>query len=138
MDCIFCAIVAGDVPCHKVYEDDETLAFLDIGPLADGHCLIIPKTHGAYLTDLTAKEAGAILAAAQIVRPAVAAATRTKDATMAIHDGPDAGQEVKHVHLHVVPRKAGDSSGPIHALFKQRGDADAVGDMAARIREALS
>ncbi len=140
MDCIFCAIGAGDIPSHKLYEDDQTLVFLDIAPLTHGHCLVIPKVHGQRLADLDPADAEAMMIAAQMVRPAVAAVTGTKDATLAIHDGPLAGQEVPHVHLHIVPRTGNDNGAPVHALFKDRPEPSdtELADMAHDIRRALA
>ncbi len=136
METVFDAIVRGDIPCHRLYEDERTLAFLDINPLREGHCLVIPKRGAAKLADLSSDDAAAVMATAQKIVPAVCAAVGATDATLAIHDGPAAGQEVPHVHLHVIPRKAGDGGGPVHALFAKRPsmDGDALADLAARVR----
>lgn len=123
-ECLFCAIVSGDIPCTQVHEDAFTLGFLDINPLARGHALIIPKHHAAKLEDVPADVAGALMHAAQRLSARLCAATGATDSTIAINNGPDAGQEVGHVHVHVIPRRPGDAGGPVHALFSQRPTAD--------------
>ncbi len=133
---VFDAIVRGDIPCHRLYEDERTLCFLDINPLREGHCLVIPKQGAPKIAQLAPEDAAAIMATAQRVVPAVCAAVGAEDATLAIHDGPAAGQEVPHVHLHIIPRKAGDGGGPVHALFSDRPsmDQDALGALADKVR----
>ncbi|MGB1586796.1 MAG: HIT family protein [Thermoplasmatota archaeon] len=130
MECIFCAIVAGDIPSTKVHEDDLSYGFLDIQPLARGHALVIPKQHGQRLADLSPQSAAAVIQAAQALTPKLCQAVGAVDATIAINDGPDAGQEVPHCHIHIVPRRPGDAGGPVHALFPERPTPDAD-DMAA-------
>lgn len=119
-DCIFCKIVAGEIPATKVYEDERTLSFLDISPLRPGHTLVIPKIHGARLAELSEEDALALMKTTQRLSPVVSSTVDAPDALLAIHDGPAAGQEVPHLHLHIVPRKDGDGGGPVHALFRER------------------
>lgn len=135
MECIFCAIVAGDIPSTKIHEDERSYGFLDIQPLARGHALIIPKQHGQRLADLSPDIAASVMHAVQRVTPKLCAAVGAVDATVAVNDGPDAGQEVPHCHVHIIPRRAGDAGGPVHALFAKRPSPDAD-DMAA-IAEAV-
>lgn len=123
-DTVFDAIVRGDIPCHRLYEDERALCFLDIQPLTRGHALVIPKRGAAKVQDLDPEDAGHLLVVAQRVLPALLASVGAVDATLAIHDGPAAGQEVPHVHLHVIPRNPGDGGGPVHALFAHRPDVD--------------
>lgn len=138
-DCLFCDIAKGDIPSAKVYEDENVYAFLDIHPLQEGHVLVIPRSHARYLTELDPEAASALMRGTQRVLTAVHAALGTQDATVAVNDGPAAGQEVPHVHIHVVPRREDDGAGPVHALFDQRPDMDhnAVGALADRIRQGL-
>jgi histidine triad (HIT) family protein len=110
-NCIFCKIIAGQIPCHKVLEDADVLAFLDIGPLAPGHVLVIPKGH--YVTIEDAPESvGASLGRAlpQLVR-VVRNATGAAGVNVLQNNGKAAGQEVLHVHVHLIPRNAGDGLG---------------------------
>lgn len=138
-DTVFDAIVRGDIPCHKLYEDDRALCFLDIQPLTRGHALVIPKQGTAKVQDLDPVDAGHLLVVAQRVLPALLARVGAVDATLAIHDGPAAGQEVPHVHLHIIPRNLGDGGGPVHALFAHRPemDGDELGRIAADVLQAL-
>lgn len=139
-DCLFCKIAAGDIPCYKVWEDDTTLAFLDINPLARGHALVIPKAHGAKLADLPPAHAAALMATTQRLSPALCAAVDAPDATLAVNDGPAAGQEIPHVHLHIVPRRPGDQAGPVHALFKERPemDGDELAELATSVMQTVT
>jgi histidine triad (HIT) family protein len=121
-DCIFCAIVDGDIPSRTVYEDDDVLAFLDANPLAPGHTLVIPKAHHERLNDLSADAGSAVFGALHELTPAVEAAVDAPASTVAFNNGEEAGQEVPHVHGHVIPRFEGDGGRPIHALVSDRPD----------------
>ncbi|RRJ31033.1 HIT family protein [Halocatena pleomorpha] len=115
-DCIFCSIVAGELPSHTVYETEDTLAFLDANPLAPGHVLVIPKAHHERLDDLPEELAGTVLETLyQLVSP-VETAVEADGTTVAFNNGPAAGQEVPHVHGHIIPRFDDDDGGPIHAV----------------------
>ena len=123
-DCIFCAIIAGEIPGHVVYEDDETFAFLDANPLARGHTLVVPREHHVYVQDMPAETAEAVFATMHRLIPAIEAAVDADATTVGFNNGTAAGQEVPHVHGHVVPRFEGDGSGAIHALFTGQKDLD--------------
>jgi histidine triad (HIT) family protein len=136
-DCIFCVIVAGDIPSRTVYEDDDVLAFLDANPLSPGHTLVIPKAHHERLNDLDGDLAGRVLATLHDLVPAVEGAVDAPASTVAFNNGPEAGQEVPHVHGHIVPRFADDDGGPIHAAMGMRPDLEdeELDDIAASIRD---
>jgi len=121
-DCIFCQIVAGDIPGRTVYEDDTVLAFLDANPLSPGHTLVIPKAHHERLNDTPADVAGEVLSTLHELVPAVEAAVDAPASTVAFNNGEAAGQEVPHVHGHIVPRFSDDGGRPIHALVNDRPD----------------
>ncbi|EMA03766.1 histidine triad (HIT) family protein [Haloarcula vallismortis] len=121
-DCIFCQIVAGDIPGRTVYEDDTVLAFLDANPLSPGHTLVIPKAHHERLNDTPADVAGAVMSTLHELVPAVEAAVDAPASTVAFNNGEEAGQEVPHVHGHIVPRFEDDGGRPIHALVTDRPD----------------
>lgn len=123
-DCLFCKIVDGEIPSRTVYEDESTLAFLDINPLARGHTLVVPKTHHEQIQDLAAEDSATLFAAVSAVTPAVESAVDADASTIAVNNGAESGQEIPHVHVHVVPRWADDGAGPIHALFGGPGSAD--------------
>jgi histidine triad (HIT) family protein len=123
-DCLFCRIVAGEVPGRIVYEDEVATAFLDVNPLASGHTLVVPKTHRRRLNDLEPTEAGDLFRAVTAVTAAVETAVDAPATTVAVNNGPAAGQEIHHVHVHVVPRWRDDGTGSIHALFRALPDLD--------------
>jgi len=108
MDCIFCKIIAGEIPSAKVYEDDGFLAFLDIAPVTPGHTLVIPKAHHETLLDLSANDACQLLGLTQKIAPAVLAATGARGFNLMLNNGKVSGQMVDHVHFHIVPRLEGD------------------------------
>ena len=121
-DCIFCRIVDGDIPARTVYEDDDILAFLDANPLAPGHTLVIPKAHHQALRDLPADLSAAVFGTVHALIGDIEDAVDADSHTVAVNDGPAAGQEVPHVHVHIVPRFDGDGGGPIHAITGHRPD----------------
>ena len=110
-DCLFCKIVAGEIPAVKVLEDDVCLAFMDIGPLADGHVLLIPKTHAVTLDELPADQAGAMLRHLPALVRSVQTVTGSQGVNVLQNNGRAAHQEVMHVHFHVIPRNEGDAFG---------------------------
>ena len=133
--CIFCRLVAGDIPSARVFEDELTLAFMDLGQVNPGHVLVASKRHAATLFELTADEAAALMRTAQRIALAVRAAFDPDGVMLLQANGAVAGQTVGHVHLHVVPRHAGDGidfSWP----RKEPGPA-ALEDYAQRLRAAL-
>jgi histidine triad (HIT) family protein len=108
-NCIFCKIVAGQIPSAKVLETDEALAFLDIAPLAVGHVLLIPKRHVATLDEMNASQAGSVLRHLPALARAVREATGCAGYNVLQNNGPIAHQAVDHAHFHIIPRKAGDA-----------------------------
>ena len=138
-DCIFCQIVDGDIPARVVYEDDDILAFLDANPMAPGHTLVVPKDHYETLGDLPEDEGSAVFAALHRLAPLVEDAVDADASTVAFNNGEAAGQEIPHVHGHVIPRFEGDGGGPIHAVAGSRPDLsddeldDIADDVASRV-----
>lgn len=106
--CIFCRLIAGEIPAAKVYEDEQTLAFMDIGQLNPGHTLVAVKRHAATLLDLTPDEAAAAMRTAHRVAHAVKAAFNPPGITLLQANGKEGDQTVFHFHLHVVPRHGDD------------------------------
>ena len=119
-DCIFCKIVAGKIPAKVVMQNDRAVALLDAFPLAEGHTLVIPKSHYAKVQDMDKQDAMAVFEVTWKVAGAVEAGSQVDASTIAIHNGREAGQEIAHVHLHIVPRKSGDGAGAIHSMFRNR------------------
>lgn len=108
---IFARIVAGEIPCQRVFENEHVLAFLDIRPLADGHTLIVPKRTVERLEDLTPEEAAQLGRVLPMIARKVVAATGAEAYNVLQNNGVIAGQEVPHVHFHIIPRRAGDGLG---------------------------
>ncbi|MCE9591884.1 MAG: HIT family protein [Planctomycetes bacterium] len=109
--CIFCKIIAGQIPCHRLYEDGQVLAFLDIGPLSRGHTLVIPKAHHATLDQMSDALASACAAVLPRLSRALIAATGVEAWNILQNNGATAGQVVPHVHFHIIPRTRGDGLG---------------------------
>jgi histidine triad (HIT) family protein len=109
-DTIFGKIIRGEIPCHKVYEDDRVLAFLDINPLSRGHTLVLPKESAATLDQLSDESAAALGRALPRIARAIIAATGTSDFNILQNNGAPAHQVVFHVHFHIIPM-ARDGSG---------------------------
>ena len=107
-DCIFCKIVAGEIPCLKIYETDLILGFLDIAPVNKGHALVIPKGHYKNLWAVPAELGQEILTAAQIAGEAIVRATNADGLNLLMNNNAAAGQLVFHAHFHLVPRFSGD------------------------------
>ena len=108
-DCIFCKILDGKVPALKVFQDDACLAFLDIGPVAEGHLLLVSADHVESMDGLSPQQAAAMLRNLPALVGAVRKATGCEGVNILQNNGRIAGQLVKHVHLHIIPRRAGDA-----------------------------
>ncbi len=108
MDCIFCKIVKGEIPCQKIYENDKVFAFLDIMPVHKGHTLIIPKEHHETLLDMPDDILAEVTKTAKKIAKAVVKAAGADGFNIGQNNGEAAGQAVFHFHLHVIPRFNGD------------------------------
>ena len=106
-NCLFCKIAAGEVPCKKLYEDANSIAFLDIYPTSKGHSLVVPKSHYATLLDIPEMELKEIMAAVQQVSAAVMRATKAEGFNIIQNNRQAAGQVINHLHFHIVPRSGG-------------------------------
>ena len=112
-ECIFCKIVKGTVPCAKVYENEKTLAFLDISPVNKGHTLIIPKRHFADFFDITTTEHEAVHDLIRIRRKQLLEVDSTIEGfNVGVNSGRAAGQTIFHCHVHLIPRRKGDLKEP--------------------------
>ena len=135
-DCIFCAIVAGAAPASVVYEDDVSLGFMDIQPVNPGHLLVIPKRHAAGLADLDEQTGGHLFRVAMRLAAALRrSGLPCEGINFFLADGEVAFQDVFHVHLHVIPRSAGDAF-KIDADWSAQPPRAELDDLAARIRNA--
>src|SRR5213592_556315 len=117
MSCIFCRIVAGEIPAEVVAREPEVTAFLDVQPLADGHVLVVPRAHAACVEDLKPAEADALFRAVVRLAGPVRTALGAAGSTIGINNGEATGQTVAHVHVHIVPRWPGDGAGSVHSIF---------------------
>ncbi len=133
--CLFCRIIAGEIPCYRVYEDDCVLAFLDIGPVVTGHVLVIPKAHYKNIFDIPDQVIAEVAARLPRLANAVAAATGSTACHILLNNGPEAMQSVLHLHYHIIPRKDGDS---FFVPWKPiRLDSRATEPLISAIRDAL-
>jgi histidine triad (HIT) family protein len=107
-DCIFCKIVAGEIPCLKLYEDDDTLAFMDINPANPGHCLAIIKDHHPTLFDIPEAALARVASTAKRIATAVNDALEPDGLNLVQANGPGALNSVPHLHVHILPRYTGD------------------------------
>jgi len=107
-DCIFCKIVKGEIPCSKIYEDKEFLAFLDIRPINLGHALVIPKIHCTNLLDFPKSEEADLMEFIKKVAKAAVKATGAEAFNLGMNNGSAAGQVVMHAHMHIIPRFSND------------------------------
>ena len=129
-NCVFCAIAAGEIPSFKVYEDELVVAYLDINPFSFGHTLVIPKAHTEGLLDTPDETLAAVIARVRKVAARIRAVLPCDGFNILQNNGEAAGQTVKHVHFHIVPRRNGE---PL--TFENRpGDMDALKALAERIR----
>jgi histidine triad (HIT) family protein len=106
MDCVFCAIAAGQIPSTRVYEDDRTVAFLDINPGSDGHMVVIPRTHSADIRDVAPEDLAALFTTAQHLTTLAHEALDCEGVNVINNCGAASGQTVFHTHVHVIPRYA--------------------------------
>lgn len=134
-DCIFCKIVAGEIPAFKIYEDEHTLAFMDIHPANEGHALVIPKEHAENAWSISEDDIARTAITVRRVAGAVARTVESEGLNLVQANGPAAGQSVFHFHVHILPRRNGDGLGMTWAMPAQ-GDMQAIGALAERIRAA--
>ncbi|HEV8585618.1 MAG TPA: HIT family protein [Methylomirabilota bacterium] len=134
-DCVFCKIRDGQIPSMKVYEDDQTLAFMDINPLNAGHCLVVTKNHAATLWESQEADLQAAITTAKKLAVALRAAVKPDGLNMLQANGAAAFQSVAHFHMHLIPRWNNDGKGFDWKLVPgDRGQIVAIGE---RVREAL-
>lgn len=134
-DCIFCNIIAGEIPCFKVFEDGDTLAFMDINPASEGHTLVIPREHSADVHAVSDTAVSATVITAKKIAAAIEKTLHPGGMNLIQCNGPAAAQSVLHFHMHVLPRHDGDELKLNWGL--EPGDMDAIGKLAERIRENL-
>ena len=132
---VFAKILDGEIPCHRVYEDDHVLAFLDVGPLSEGHTLVIPKERKAYLHELSEEAGAAIGRVLPRIAAAVLEATGASAYNVLQNNGSSAHQAVMHVHFHIIP-KVGSRGLSIGWSPGKLSD-ERAGELRTKIRAAL-
>ena len=134
-DCVFCKIRDGKIPSKKIYEDDATLAFMDINPLNNGHCLVVTKRHAATIWDAEVADLQAAIATAKKVATALRETVKPDGINMLQANGAAAFQSVPHYHLHLIPRWVRDGKGFDWTLVP--GDREQIAATGDRLRAAL-
>jgi histidine triad (HIT) family protein len=127
-ECIFCGIVSHDRPAQVVFEDELTIAFMDVVPFSDGHALVVPKRHAADIYELEQRDADAVWRATLRLAHAIRAALAPPGLWIRQANGRIAGQHIMHFHIHLIPRYESEA----------RGDRARIGDFAELIRAALA
>ena len=118
MDCIFCKIAKKEIPSKIITETNKSIAFLDVFPLSRGHTLVIPKCHYEKVQDMTDMDNTDLF---NTVHKVISKVDKLTGATLlAVHNGKDSGQEIPHVHVHLIPRELSDQAGSVHSMFKDR------------------
>lgn len=134
-DCIFCKMVAGQIPVTKIYEDEVVLSFLDVGPISDGHTLVISKQHFEKLHDCPPQILGEVASRLGKIANAITTAMGSDGYNLLCNNGRAAGQLVGHLHFHIIPRMTGDGVFNRWPSYKYReGEIEAI---AAEIRKNL-
>jgi len=118
MDCIFCKIISKEVPAKILYEDEYSISFLDAFPIAKGHTLVIPKKHFAQIQDMSSDMNQKLF---DTVHKMITKIDSVMGSTLVlIHNGKDSGQEIMHVHVHLIPRSIDDSGDNLDSMFKNK------------------
>ena len=134
-DCIFCKIIKGELPSSKVYEDEHVVAFLDIHPTRPGHTLLVPKAHCNDFLDCNPEVGTQLIKAAQKVAAAVVKGVGAEGFNLGVNNGRAAGQIIFHLHMHIIPRKAGDGLKPWGQGEYAEGEMESI---AEAIRNAVN
>ena len=118
MDCLFCKIANKEIPSRIITETENSIAFLDAFPVSRGHTLVIPKNHYEKVQDMTDIDNNDLF---DTMHKVISKVDKLTGSTLlAIHNGKDSGQEIPHVHVHLIPRELDDQAGPVHSMFKDR------------------
>ncbi len=133
-DNVFAKILRGDLPCHRIHEDDHTLAIMDIMPRGDGHCLVLPKRQARNILDVTAEDFMHVMATARTVSKAAVKAFDADGLTIQQFNEAAGGQVVFHLHVHIIPRFDGIKLRPHTG---EMADQQVLKDHAEKIRQAL-
>jgi histidine triad (HIT) family protein len=133
-DCVFCKIIRGEIPSYKVYEDDKTIAFLDIRPVNAGHTLVVPKKHSTNIFDISSEDWLAVCDVVRKLSIAIEKAVAADGVNIAMNNREHAGQQVNHPHVHIIPRFKGDG---LKLMPQREYLKDEAEPVAEKIRVAL-
>ncbi|MEK7625358.1 MAG: HIT family protein [Patescibacteria group bacterium] len=123
-DCLFCKISSGEISCHKVFEDEFVLAFLDIHPCSKGHTVVIPKQHAVEMKDMKHKVWLTLMNGVKLTAELVDKKLKPAGLNIGINNRPAAGQAVGHVHWHIIPRYENDGGGSMHSIIRSANPGD--------------
>jgi len=137
-NCIFCKIINGELPCYKVYEDEKFLAFLDINPITPGHTLVIPKKHSQFVSGMSIEDLEGIMPVANRISLAIRkSGINCEDINFEIADGEAAGQEIAHMHMHLIPRFTNDGYGYTYPAGYRTGATKGLEELAEKIKTSM-
>ncbi|ALS79296.1 MULTISPECIES: HIT family protein [Planococcus] len=138
-NCIFCKIIAGEIPSVKIYEDEHVFAFMDIMPLSKGHTLLIPKTHREFVYDMTPEEAANLFSVAPKIAKAINETFQPEGMNLLNNNGAKAGQSVFHFHLHFIPRYGqSDGFGAKWMTKEKEFTSERIQELAESVKEKLN
>lgn len=126
MECIFCKIVAGEIPSYRVYENEDVIAFLDIAPVSQGHTLVVPKKHYANMEDITEDELMKLILAVKKVGKLLKDKINVQGYNVMTNNDPVAGQVIPHIHWHIIPRTEEDGLELWSEGMYQAGEAEEI------------
>ncbi len=135
-ECLFCKIVAGDLPSTKIFENDAVIAIMDISPWTKGHCLVIPKAHSANIFEIKDEDAAEVIKAAKTLATAIKSGLGSDGLNLLQSNGHAAWQTVDHFHVHLIPRWFSDSLIP--PVVPSEGNPESIARNAQRIIDALN
>ncbi len=135
MDCLFCKIIAGEIPSENiVYEDEFSIAFLDLYPNTEGHTLVVPKKHFTMITDMTEEETGKLFRSVNAVSRKVVEGLGLEGFNITVNNGKVANQEIPHVHVHIIPRYVTEGRSELKLVGVDKARNDNLKKIADRIR----
>jgi histidine triad (HIT) family protein len=137
MDCIFCKIVAGEIPSIKVLDEDQVLAFMDINPASQGHMLVVPKHHAENIFEISDDDLAALIRAVKRCAQAARKALKAEGVTVLQLNGKASDQIVPHLHIHVMPRWENDGM-LVSQWEMKKGDIEELQEIARRVQEFLT
>ncbi len=137
MECIFCKIIAGEIPAVKVLDEELVLAFMDINPSSQGHMLVAPKRHAENIFEISEGDLAAVINGVKRCANAVKEALKAEGITVLQLNGRASGQIVPHLHLHIIPRWENDGLS-ISSWEMKPGDMEEIKDIAQRVKEHIS